>query len=56
MDYLAKEVMREEFSNESAVELQESNNEELVAESNLDDLSDSEAEALLLSKLDSMRY
>lgn len=54
VDYLAKEVMK--FSDESAVELQETNNEELVAESNLDDLSDSEAEALLLSKLDSMRY
>ncbi|WP_026736723.1 type I polyketide synthase [Fischerella sp. PCC 9605] len=57
VDYLAKEVMEIELSNESAVELQKSNNEEqVVAESNLDHLSDNEAEALLLSKLDSMRY
>lgn len=57
VDYLVKEVMEIEFSNESAVELQTSNNEEqVVTESNLDHLSDNEAEALLLSKLDSMRY
>ncbi|MBV8886873.1 MAG: type I polyketide synthase [Chroococcidiopsidaceae cyanobacterium CP_BM_RX_35] len=55
VDYLSSVVMT--FSDESAVELQKSNNEQqVVAESNLDHLSDSEAEALLLSKLDSMRY
>jgi acyl transferase domain-containing protein/acyl carrier protein len=56
-DYLAKEVMGAEFFDESAVELQKSSDREQgVAESNLDNLSDSEAEALLLSKLDNMRY
>jgi malonyl CoA-acyl carrier protein transacylase len=58
VDYLVQEVMQIEFSHESAVE-HKSNHEQLVAESNvdhLDHLSDNEAEALLLSKLDSMRY
>ncbi|AFY75730.1 polyketide synthase family protein [Pleurocapsa sp. PCC 7327] len=56
-DYLAKEVMGADFFDESAVELHKSSDREQgVAESNLDDLSDSEAEALLLSKLDNMRY
>ncbi|OKH19901.1 hypothetical protein NIES593_20385, partial [Hydrococcus rivularis NIES-593] len=56
-DYLAKEVMGAEFFDESAVELHKSSDREQgVAESNLDNLSDSEAEALLLSKLDNMRY
>jgi acyl carrier protein len=56
-DYLAKEVVGAEFFDESAVDLQESNDEQqVVAESDLDHLSDSEAEALLLSKLNNMRY
>jgi len=58
VDYLVQEVMQIEFSRESAGEHQ-SNHEQLVAESNgdcLEHLSDDEAEALLLSKLDSMRY
>ena len=48
VDYLAIEVVP--ISVESVVE------EEKVVEPNLDHLSDSEAEALLMSKLDSMRY
>jgi len=56
-DYLAKEVMGAEFFEESAVELHDSSEcEQNVAESNLDHLSDREAEELLLSKLDNMRY
>jgi acyl carrier protein len=56
VDYLMKAISAE-FSHESAVELEETNNEEqIVAESDLDDLSDSEAEALLIGKLESMRY
>lgn len=53
VDYLVKEAIEIEFESEAAVELQ---NQEQVAESNLEHLSDDEAEALLLSKLDSMRY
>ncbi|MCC5609394.1 beta-ketoacyl reductase [Nostoc sp. CHAB 5834] len=45
------------ISDESAVESQQTNHEEQVGnESYIDDLSDSEAEALLLGKLNSMRY
>jgi acyl carrier protein len=55
-DYLVREVMKAE-SDESATLLDNSNQQKLSeAESNLDRLSDSEAEALLLSKLDSMKY
>lgn len=56
VDYLLKEAIAA-FSDESAVESEKTNYEEqVVAESYLDDLSDSEAEALLLGRLDSMRY
>ncbi|MFN6568072.1 type I polyketide synthase [Dendronalium sp. ChiSLP03b] len=56
-DYLVREVMKAEFSDESATTLDNSNHQQPnVVESNLDRLSDGEAEALLLSKLDSMRY
>jgi malonyl CoA-acyl carrier protein transacylase len=45
------------ISEQSAVESEETNHEEqVVTESYIDDLSDSEAEALLLGRLDSMRY
>jgi malonyl CoA-acyl carrier protein transacylase len=65
-DYLAKEVMGAEFFDESTSELHDSSDraerstggdrEQNVTESNLDHLSDREAEELLLSKLDNMRY
>lgn len=56
VDYLLKDAIAA-FSDESAVESQETNHQEqVVAESYFDDLSDSEAEALLLGKLESMRY
>lgn len=56
VDYLLKEAIAA-FADESAVESQKTNHEEqVVAESYIDDLSDSEAEALLLGKLNSMRY
>ena len=56
VDYLLKEAIAA-FSDESAMELEGTNYEEqVVAKSYFDDLSDSEAEALLLGKLESMRY
>jgi malonyl CoA-acyl carrier protein transacylase len=57
VDYLLKETITSLISDKSAVESEETNHEEQVGnESYLDDLSDSEAEALLLGKLNSMRY
>jgi acyl carrier protein len=51
VDYLAGEML----STESDV-IESKVAEQIIPESNFDDLSDSEAEALLLSKLASMRY
>ncbi len=56
VDYLATEVLSIEFSHESALKTESNNQGQVVAQSNLEELSDSEAEALLLSKLESMRY
>ncbi|AUB35345.1 Non-ribosomal peptide synthetase component F [Nostoc flagelliforme CCNUN1] len=64
VDYLLKDAIPSVsfanaslISDESAVESQETNHEEqVVTDSYLDDLSDSEAEELLLGKLNSMRY
>jgi hypothetical protein len=50
VDYLAGEMLSTSDVIESKVA------EQIIPESNFDDLSDSEAEALLLSKLASMRY
>ncbi|MBW4427882.1 MAG: type I polyketide synthase [Nostoc desertorum CM1-VF14] len=50
VDYLAGEMLATSDAIESEVV------EQIIPESNFDDLSDSEAEALLLSKLASMRY
>ncbi|MBD0388370.1 MAG: acyl carrier protein [Nostoc sp. C3-bin3] len=50
VDYLAGEMLATSDVVESEVA------EQIIPESNFDDLSDSEAEALLLSKLASMRY
>ncbi|MBG1258279.1 type I polyketide synthase [Nostoc sp. BAE] len=57
VDYLLKDAIASSISHESTVESQQTNHkEQVVTESYLDDLSDSEAEALLLGKLNSMRY
>ena len=59
-DYLAGEMFSTEDSDESdgklQSHLQSSDEEQAIANSDLDELSDSEAEALLMSKLNSMRY
>jgi acyl transferase domain-containing protein/acyl carrier protein len=59
-DYLAQAVLSidaaETFSDGVSETQTEEDDRSLSIQSNLDDLSDSEAEALLLSKLESMRY
>ena len=56
VDYLDQELFSVEVATESAVESQDKNEAQVVAQSDIENLSDSEAEALLLSKLDSMKY
>jgi myxalamid-type polyketide synthase MxaB len=56
VEYLTQEMFPTESSSDSAGELQSNHEEPASQKSNLNELSDSEAEALLMSKLDSMRY
>jgi len=56
VDCLIQEVLSIESSDQADVELQSDNQEQVIAESDLEDLSDSEVEALLINKLESMRY
>jgi acyl carrier protein len=59
-DYLVGEMFStedsDEFGGELQSNLQRGDEEQAIANSDLDELSDSEAEALLISKLNSMRY
>lgn len=60
VNYLDEDLLATESEEKSAVELTKESNQEtkslVESESNLDELSDSEAEALLMKKLESMRY